>query len=68
MEHDQELVTAQEKIRKLSSIRFDEGIISSSEFLDDVNAEKLARLNMEVHKVLWIKAGINYNTEKGLPN
>jgi outer membrane protein TolC len=66
MGHDKEMVVAREKIRQLSSMRFDEGIISSSEYLDDVNAEKLARINLEIHKIKWIKAGINVLTELGM--
>ncbi len=62
---DREMVNISEKIRNLSSIRLNEGVVSSAEYLDDVNAEKMARLNLEVHKIQWIKAIINYYTEMG---
>ena len=62
---DKEMVNISEKIRNLSSIRLNEGVVSSAEYLDDVNAEKMARLNLEVHKIQWIKAIINYYTEMG---
>jgi hypothetical protein len=66
MEYDLEIVTARERIRQLSSLRLDEGIILSSEFAEDVSAEKVARINLQIHRIKWIMAGINVMTEYGM--
>ncbi len=62
---DEEIVRIQEKIRQLSSAQLDHGVITSTEYVDAVNAEQQARLQLEWHTLQLTQAKINYVTEKG---
>lgn len=66
IQDDKAIVGLQEKIRKLSSAQLDQGIITSAEYLDAVNAEQQAELNLQLHQMQLAQARINYLTEKGI--
>ncbi len=62
---DQELITLRTKIAKTTSSQFDNGFITSSDYLNEVNAETQAKINYEMHKIQLIKAKYDYLVNLG---
>lgn len=62
---DQEIIAVREQIRDLSSLRLEEGVISSTEYLEDVNAEKTAKMVYEARRIQMLKAAFDYILEAG---
>ncbi len=65
IENDQVIIDLKTEIAKVSSSQFDNGIITSTDYLQDKHAETEARLNLGLHKVLLVKAKIDFLTSKG---
>jgi len=66
IEKDSELIELRNKIVKTYSSQLDNGIITSTEYLTEVNNQLQARLIMESHKIQLIQAKINYLTLTGI--
>lgn len=62
---DEQIVETKTKIRKASSSQLDNGIITSSDFIVDLNAENQAMYNLKLHKIQLMMARENYNTSLG---
>ena len=62
---DEAIIEKYEKIRKLASVQLDKGVITSSEYLEQVTNETQARLNQQLHKIQLEQAKINYQLEQG---
>ena len=60
IERDKELIMLRSKIVKASSSQLDNGIITSTEYLVELNAETQAKLNLEAHKIMLVMAKQNY--------
>lgn len=65
MESDRELITLQEQITKSSASKHENGTITTSDYLQDLNAEMTARITFETHKVQLEAAKINYQNIQG---
>lgn len=57
---DNEIVEIRARIVKTASSQLENGIITSTEYITEVNNEAVAKLNLETHKVQLVKAKINY--------
>jgi len=57
---DKEIIELKSKIAKTSSSQFDNGYITSNDYLNDVNAEIQAKINFEIHKIQLEKAKFDY--------
>lgn len=62
---DIEIIELRKKILKTSSSKFDNGVITSSDYIEDVNAETQAQINLQTHKIQLIISKINYLTSIG---
>ncbi|MCF8369013.1 MAG: TolC family protein [Bacteroidales bacterium] len=62
---DDEIIQLREKISASSSSQLSNGVITSTEYLTELNAESKAKLDLEVHKVELIKAKLDYQTTLG---
>ena len=62
---DLEIIDLRTKIAKNSSSQFDNGYITSSDYLNDVNAETQAKINYEIHKIQLLKAKYDYLVNLG---
>ena len=62
---DQELIELQERITKNSASKLENGAITTSDYITDLNAEMAARITMETHKVQLEAAKINYQNIQG---
>ena len=64
-EGDKNLISLREKIKQTAASQLNNGIITSTEFLTELDAEHEARINYELHKIQWIQAQIDYLTVSG---
>lgn len=62
---DVKIVDAKTAIRKASSSQLDNGIIKSSDYIVDLNAENQAQFNLKLHEIQLLMAKQNYNTTLG---
>jgi len=60
MEQDQEIISLREKILKDARSKLQNGVITSTDYINDLNQLKKAKLTYEKHKIEWLKAKINY--------
>lgn len=65
LKSDRELINLQERITRSSASKLENGTITSSDYIQDLNAEMAARITFETHKVQLEAAKINYQTIKG---
>jgi outer membrane protein TolC len=68
LESDRELIGLQERITKSSASKLENGTITTSDYLKDLNAEMAARINFETHQVQLEAAKINYQNIRGNNN
>jgi outer membrane protein TolC len=62
---DLKIVEAKTTIRKASSSQLDNGVITSSDYIVDLNAENQAQFNLKLHEIQLVMAKQNYNTSLG---
>lgn len=62
---DEELIQLRTKISSSYSSQLDNGIITSTEYITELNAESKAKLDLEVHKVELVKAKLDYQSTLG---
>ena len=65
LESDRELIELQEQITKSAASKLENGTITASDYLQDLNAEMGARITFETHKVQLEAAKINYQNIQG---
>jgi len=62
---DLRIIALRESITKSASSQLDNGVITSSDYLQELNAEMQAKLNLATHKVQLKQARINYLAATG---
>lgn len=62
---DQEIITLRNKVTQQLSSQLDNGVVTSSEYLSELNAEHQAALTLETHKIQLIKAQQDYRITIG---
>lgn len=62
---DRKIAETKTLIRKASSSQLDNGIITSSDFIVDLNGENQAQFNLKLHEIQLLMAKENYNTTLG---
>lgn len=62
---DARIVEAKTAVRKASSSQLDNGVITSSDFIIDLNSENQAQFNLKLHEIQLLMAKENYNTTLG---
>ncbi len=60
LEKDEEIIALRSRITKSSSSQLDNGVITSSDFVNRVNEEIQANLSRELHRIQLVKAKISY--------
>ncbi len=63
---DKQVLELREKVVLEQKKLLDGGVITSTEWLIELNEEHRARLNLEIHQVQLIQAYIEYQTKKGM--
>jgi outer membrane protein TolC len=62
---DQQIIELRVNITKSASSQLDNGIITSSDYLQELNAEMIAKLNLATHQVQLKQARLNYLAATG---
>lgn len=62
---DEKLVSIRDKVAAQSASQLENGVITSADYVTDLNAEVQARINLESRKVQYLQAVANYNTLTG---
>ncbi|MEZ5196331.1 MAG: TolC family protein [Bacteroidales bacterium] len=62
---DQQIIELREKISKSASSQLDNGLITSTEYLNEANAESRSKLDLEAHKIKLVKAKLDYEATIG---
>jgi outer membrane protein TolC len=62
---DQEIIELRKKITLSAESQLENGTITATEYLTELNAESQAKLNSETHKIQLVKAQVDYLTTKG---
>jgi outer membrane protein TolC len=65
IQKDREIIELKKKIAETVSTQLDNGIITASEYIAEVNAEAIARLNLEIHKLELLQSKISFLTIAG---
>lgn len=65
LKQDYEIIALRENISKTASSQLETGVITSTEYLTEKNAETQARLNLELHKILLVMSQVNYLNSMG---
>jgi len=48
------------KIKKNASFKLENGIITSTDYIIELNAENQSMLNQKLHEIQWLQAQYNY--------
>lgn len=62
---DEQIVDVRAKVTESSKAQLQNGVINSSDYLREINAEDQARITFILHQVQLLQAKINYQTIKG---
>jgi outer membrane protein TolC len=62
---DDEIINLRERITSAKSSQLKNGVITSSEFIVELNAETQAKINKQLHEIQLIKSIIRINTLRG---
>lgn len=60
MEKDEEIIILRQRITKAAASQLDNGSITSSAYLDELNRETLAAMELELHRIQLSMAKVNY--------
>lgn len=62
---DSELIDMRKRITDSAESQYENGTITATEYLNELNAEKNAVINSELHKISLVMAGIEYQNISG---
>ncbi|RQW04109.1 TolC family protein, partial [candidate division KSB1 bacterium] len=65
LQSDAKLLAVREKIKNAAAARLNNGAISATEFTTELNAERQARVNFEMHKIQLVAAIVQHLTISG---
>jgi len=62
---DETIIEMRSRIVQSSTSKLDNGVINPADYISDLNAEKQARIDYEIHRMKWLKAQADYAVKKG---
>jgi outer membrane protein TolC len=62
---DEEIIVLKTEVKDAAKAQLDNGVITASDYIREVNAEDQARLNSVFHRLQWVQSIINYQTISG---
>jgi outer membrane protein TolC len=62
---DKEIVLLRTKISRSAASQLENGVITPTAYITELNAETEARIRLETHKIQLVQAKVNYLTTKG---
>lgn len=66
IQKDGEIISLREKISRSAASQMDNGVITSTDYLLELNQEIQARMNLESHRLQEAKARVDYLTTQGI--
>ncbi len=63
---DLQIVTARQKVTHTAQLQLQNGVITSTDYLNELDKEMTARMNQKLHEVQLMTAISNYNITKGI--
>ena len=66
VKRDEEIVLLRAKISKSAASQLENGVITTSDYIIELNAETEARIRLETHRIQLVQARVNYLTTKGI--
>ena len=65
METDRKVLELQKKISSSTAVRLDNGTLTATEYITELNKESLARITLATHRVMLMQSMANYLTIQG---
>jgi outer membrane protein TolC len=65
MEMDQQVLELQKKISEQAAVSLDNGTITATDYVTELNKESLARIMLATHQVMLMQSTANYLTIQG---
>ena len=65
MEMDQQVLELQKKISEQAAVSLDNGTITATDYVTELNKESLARISLATHQVMLMQSTANYLTIQG---
>ncbi|MBE9468012.1 MAG: TolC family protein [Bacteroidetes bacterium] len=65
IESDEKIIKLRTKILKRSASKLENGVITSTDYLVDLNAETQSKIDLKTHKIRLVQSKINYLTISG---
>ncbi|MEI6349051.1 MAG: TolC family protein [Bacteroidota bacterium] len=62
---DDEIITIQTSLKVTASKQFENGTISANDYLNELNAELISKLNKKIHEIQLVMSKINYQFATG---
>jgi outer membrane protein TolC len=66
LETDSSIVDLRISVTKLSSVKLDNGTITATDYINDLNGETQAKIQLKTHKIQLVQEKVNYLTIKGI--
>ncbi len=63
--NDQEIIRLRQQVSLTAASQLENGVITSSDYITELNQETIARLNLESHKIQLVKSRLDYLTQAG---
>ena len=60
VESDSVLITLRKRITIAAESQYDNGTLTATDYMREMNSEKEARINYEIHKISLVKARVEY--------
>lgn len=62
---DDEIITLQTSLKKTAATQFENGTISANDYLSELNAETISKLNKKMHEIQLVMSKLNYQFATG---
>ena len=66
VDRDQEILLLRQDITRAAVSKLENGIITSTDYITELNAESQARIQLDLHRIQLEQARISYLTSKGI--
>ena len=63
--YEKQVLELQQQISQSAAVKMENGTITATEYITEINKENLARINMESHRIQLLQATANYLTIQG---
>jgi len=65
LKRDNQIVELRSRVTRTAASRLENGVITSTDYLTDLNTETIAKISLETHKIQLVQAKANYLVAKG---